>query len=155
MLGQESCRTKVSRVFRYFVPNFAPNFAPNCPRIFEDFPRFVSWETETRKNSPKISAIFLCKIPRQTRKKYSEKNIDKILLESRQSNSLGGTPKVTFQSLFESLGLSGPYRTMRAAMRCEWRCVLNTEMEMRCDGKMLAMRVLAAEILCAPTMRKH
>ena len=33
-LGQESCRTKVSRIFRYSVPNFAPNFAPNFPRIF-------------------------------------------------------------------------------------------------------------------------
>ena len=33
-LGQKSCRTKVSRSFRIFVPNFAPNFAPNFPRIF-------------------------------------------------------------------------------------------------------------------------
>ena len=36
-LGQESCRTKVSRIFRIFVPNFAPNFAPNFPRIFRGF----------------------------------------------------------------------------------------------------------------------
>ena len=34
LLGQESRRTKVSRIFRIFVPNFAPNFAPNFPRIF-------------------------------------------------------------------------------------------------------------------------
>ena len=34
MLGQKSCRTKVSRIFRIFVPNFAPDFAPNFPRIF-------------------------------------------------------------------------------------------------------------------------
>ena len=35
-------------------------------------------------------------------------------------------------------------------MRCEWRRVLqlNTEMAMRCDAKILVMRVLAAEILC-------
>ena len=33
-LGQKSCRTKVSRIFRFFVLNFAPNFAPNFPRIF-------------------------------------------------------------------------------------------------------------------------
>ena len=33
-LGQESRRTKVSRIFRIFVPNFAPNFAPNFLRIF-------------------------------------------------------------------------------------------------------------------------
>ena len=37
LLGQESCRTKVSRIFRIFVPNFAPNFAPNFPRIFQGF----------------------------------------------------------------------------------------------------------------------
>ena len=71
-LGQKSCRTKVSRIFRIFVPNFAPNFAPNFPRIFRGLSCFVSWETETRKNSPKIPAIFQCKIPRQTRKKYSQ-----------------------------------------------------------------------------------
>ena len=42
-LGQESCRTKVVRIFRIFVPNFAPNFAPNFPRIFQGLfvPRFV------------------------------------------------------------------------------------------------------------------
>ena len=34
LLSQKSCRTKVSRIFRIFVPNFAPNFAPNFPRIF-------------------------------------------------------------------------------------------------------------------------
>ena len=34
LLGQKSCRTKISRIFRNFVPNFAPNFAPNFPRIF-------------------------------------------------------------------------------------------------------------------------
>ena len=33
-------------------------------------------------------------------------------------------------------------------MRCEWRRVLNTEMAMRCDATILALRVLAAEILC-------
>ena len=37
MLGQKSCRTKVSRIFRFFVPDFAPNFAPNFPRIFRGF----------------------------------------------------------------------------------------------------------------------
>ena len=33
-LGQKSCRTKLSRIFRCFGPSFAPNFAPNFPRIF-------------------------------------------------------------------------------------------------------------------------
>ena len=32
-LGQKSCRTKVSRIFRIFVPNFAPNFH-NSVRYF-------------------------------------------------------------------------------------------------------------------------
>ena len=55
------------------------------PEFFEDFSCFVSWETETRKNSPKIPAIFQCKIPRQIRKK----NIHKMFLESRQSKKKG------------------------------------------------------------------
>ena len=58
--------------FRIFVPNFAPNFAPNFPRIFRGLfvLRFVG--DGDHKNSPKIPAIFQCKIPRQTRKKYSQ-----------------------------------------------------------------------------------
>ena len=43
------------------------------PEIFKDPSCFVSCETETRKNSPKIPAIFQCKIPGQIRKKYSRK----------------------------------------------------------------------------------
>ena len=31
--------------------------------------------------------------------------------------------------------LSGPYRAMRAAMRCDRRCGVNPEMAMRCDAK--------------------
>ena len=42
--------------------------------------------------------------------------------------------------------LSGPYQAMRAAMRCERRCVLNTEVAMRYNAKLLAMRALAAQI---------
>ena len=37
VLGQKSRRTRVSRIFRYFVPNFAPNFAPKFARIFRGF----------------------------------------------------------------------------------------------------------------------
>ena len=36
-LGQKSCRTKVPRIFRIFVPDFLPNFPPNFPRIFQGF----------------------------------------------------------------------------------------------------------------------
>ena len=38
------------------------------PEFFEDFSCLVPWEMETIKNSPKMPAIFQCKIPRQTRK---------------------------------------------------------------------------------------
>ena len=59
-------------------PDFFSNFRPEISlRIFLDFflefSRFVSWETETTKNSPTIPAIFQCKIPRQIRRKKSPK----------------------------------------------------------------------------------
>ena len=34
LLGQKSCRTKVLRTFRIFLPDFLPNFPPNLSRIF-------------------------------------------------------------------------------------------------------------------------
>ena len=59
--------------FSKFCPEFSPEFCSEfSPNFFEDFSCFVSWETETRKNSPKSPAIFQCKIPRQTRKNYSQ-----------------------------------------------------------------------------------
>ena len=66
-LGQKSCRTKVSRIFRIFVPNFAPIFAPNFPRnVWGAFVlRFVG--DGDQKKFTKIPAIFQCKIPRQVR----------------------------------------------------------------------------------------
>ena len=42
------------------------------PEFFGEFSCFVSWETETIRNSPKFPAIFQCKIPRQIRKTYSQ-----------------------------------------------------------------------------------
>ena len=58
-LSQKSCRTKVPRIFRIFVPNFAPNFAPEfSPEFFEEFSCFVSWETETRKKFTKNPRLF-------------------------------------------------------------------------------------------------
>ena len=61
---------------RKFPEFFAPNFAPNCPCSFcqiNGFSCFVSWETETRKNSPKTPGNFQCEIPRQVLKKKSTK----------------------------------------------------------------------------------
>ena len=83
MLGQKSCRTKVSRIFRIFVPNFAPNIAPNFSRIFRGFFVLCFVGDGDPKKFTKNPRHFQCKIPRQTRK-----NIHKILLESRQSNRM-------------------------------------------------------------------
>ena len=72
-LGQKSRRTVIPRIFfRIFVPDFAPNFSLSFPRIFWGVFVLRSWETEARKNSPKIHAIFQCNIPWQIRKKYSQ-----------------------------------------------------------------------------------
>ena len=76
--GQRSCRTKVSRIFRIFVPNFAPNFAPNFSRIFRASFRGRRRPEKIHQKSP---PFFNMKFPGK-----HEKNIQKILLESRQSN---------------------------------------------------------------------
>ena len=41
-----------------------------------------------------------------------------------------------------------PLEMLCVRVLSEWRRVLNTEMAMQCDAKILAIRVLAAEILC-------
>ena len=70
-LGQKVAERKFPEFFE-FSSRILPRILLRIfPEFFEDFSCFVSWETETRKNSPKIPAIFQCKIPRQTRKKYS------------------------------------------------------------------------------------
>ena len=51
-LGQKSCRTKVSRMFRSFGPNFAPHF----PRIFRGLFVLRVVETERRKKHQKSQA---------------------------------------------------------------------------------------------------
>ena len=96
LLGQKSCRTKVSRIFRIFVPNVAPNFAPNFPRIFRGLfvLRFVG--DGDQKNSQKNPRHFQYNIPRQTRKK----KIHKILLESRQTNLLWSLKSLHIRSYY-------------------------------------------------------
>ena len=76
-LGQKSCRAKVPRIFRIFVPDFLPNF----PRKFPEFFVLYFSGNGDHKKSPNIPAIFQCQIPRQT-----QKNIYKVFLELRQSN---------------------------------------------------------------------
>ena len=51
----------------------SPNFSNSRPELFEDFSCFISWETETTINSPKIPTIFQCHIPRQTQPKQPQK----------------------------------------------------------------------------------
>ena len=76
----ESCRTKIPRIFRIFVPNFAPNFAPN-PRIFlRTFRASFRGRRKPEKIHPKSPPFFNANFPG----KHKE-NIHKILLESRQS----------------------------------------------------------------------
>ena len=76
---------KVAGKFPEFL-EFSVRILPRIfPEFFEDFSCFVSWETETRKNSPKIPAIFNAKFPGKHRK-----NIHKTLLESRQSKDFSG-----------------------------------------------------------------
>ena len=72
LLGEESCRTKVSQIFRIFVPNFAPNFAPNFPRIFRGLFVFRFVGDGDEKKFTKNPRHFSMQIPRQTRKKYSQ-----------------------------------------------------------------------------------
>ena len=67
--------------------NFRPEFLPRIllrifPEFFEDFSRFVSWETETRKIHQKIPPFFNAKFPGK-----HEKNIHKMFLESRHSKT--------------------------------------------------------------------
>ena len=76
VLGQKSCRTKVSRVFRTFVPNFAPIFSRTFRASFRGRRRP---EKIHQKNPPFFNAKFPGK---------HEKNIHKILLESRQSKEV-------------------------------------------------------------------
>ena len=80
-LGQKICRTKASRIFRIFVPNFAPNFAPNFPRIFRGLfvLRFVG-DRDQKKFTQNPCHFSMPNFQANT------KNIHKILLESRQSN---------------------------------------------------------------------
>ena len=87
MLGQKSCRAKVPRIFRIFVPNFAPNSAPNFPRIFSrSFRASFRGKRRPEKIHQKSPPFFNAKFPGK-----HEKTIHKMFLESRQSNDLVAT----------------------------------------------------------------
>ena len=67
-LGQRSGRTKVPRIFRIFLPNFALRI---FPEFFEEFSCFVSQETKTRKNLPKIPALSMQNSQATTKKLFA------------------------------------------------------------------------------------
>ena len=76
-LGQESCRAKVSRIFRYFVPSFAPDFAPNFPRIVRRLfaLRFVGdGDQKQKKNQQKSPSFLNAKFPGKHEKKKCTKS---------------------------------------------------------------------------------
>ena len=64
LLGQHSCRTKVPRISRVFVPNFAPNLAPNFPRNFRGFfvLRFVG-DGDQKKFTKNLRHVSMQKLP--------------------------------------------------------------------------------------------
>ena len=77
--GAERKVPEFSKFRPEFFSEFCSEFSSHFSRIFL---RFVSWETETTQNSPKIPAIFQCQILRQSER---EKN-HKSFLESGQAN---------------------------------------------------------------------
>ena len=79
-LGQKSCRTKVSRIFRIFVPNFVPDFAPNFPPNFlRSFRASFRGKRRPEKIHQKSRPFFNAKFPGKF-----EEEIHKSSLESRQ-----------------------------------------------------------------------
>ena len=86
---------KVRKVAERKFPEFFKLLSRILPRIslrifpefFEEFLCFVSWEAETRKNSPKIPPFFNAKFPGKC-----EKNIHRIFLERTQSKILVPAP---------------------------------------------------------------
>ena len=72
-LGQKSCRTKVPRIFRIFVPDFLPNFPPNFPRNFRGFfvLRFVG-NGDQKKIHQKSPPFFNAKFQANTKKIFTK-----------------------------------------------------------------------------------
>ena len=70
--GQKSCRTKFPN-FRIFVPNFVRILPRIFPEFFEEFLASFRGKRGPEKISPKIPAIFQCKIPRQVQRKNPQK----------------------------------------------------------------------------------
>ena len=133
LLGQESRRTKVSRIF---VPNSAPNFAPNFPRIFRGLfaLRFVG-DGDQKKFTKNPRHLSMQNSQANTKKK---KKTHEILLESRQSKNLSGNKKP--RGISEKFG--GALRaTSRSCPELLRPCV--------CVEMMLICRPVTSRIKCS------
>ena len=62
-LGQKSCRTKVSRIFRFFGPNFAPNLLRISPNFLRSFRASFCGRRRPEKIHPKSPPFFNAKFP--------------------------------------------------------------------------------------------
>ena len=110
-LGQKSCRTKVPRIFRIFVPNF--------PRSFR-----ASFRGKRRpeKNHQKSPPFFNAKFPGK-----HEENIHKMFLESRQSNKFCCPHRVLGRELSELLSAYYLYAKVSSPSFLENSSSLNIE----------------------------
>ena len=103
LLGQKSGRTKVSRIFRIFVPNFAPNFAPNFPRIFRGlFVLRFAGDGDQKK---------FTKNPRRFSMQNSQANTKKIFTKF----FWGVAGKVSFAREVASVSLKRAFSTLKDA----------------------------------------
>ena len=91
LLGQESGRTKVPRIFGIFVPNFAPNFAPNFLRIF--------WE------------VFVLRVVGNGDQKKFTKNPRHVSMQNSQANT-----KKIFTNIFWRGGKVMDYQNPRSTL---------------------------------------
>ena len=146
LLRSEKLQNESSPNFSNFCPGFCPEFfsefSPNFSRIYRASFR---GDTETRKNSPKIPAIFFnAKFPGKKKKKL------KIFLESRQSNHFPSPNVGPAKSWQISLQISGEPK---------WQ-LLNSSRRMvrkstRADGQKRGQQQTAQKSACAPLCCKN
>ena len=84
VLGQKSCRTKVSRIFSIFRPEFCPEFRSEfSPNLLRSFRASFCGRRRPEKIHQKSPPFFNAKFPG----KFEEK-IHNMFLESGQSNKV-------------------------------------------------------------------
>ena len=123
-LGQKSCRTKVSRFFRIFVPDFAPNFALNFPRIFRGLfvLRFVG-DGDQKK---------FTRNPRHFSMQNSQANTKKIFTKLFLWRA-GKVKKVKNESLEKTLRVKNRLRRLIFVSSCRE----NESVYLHCSGPLL------------------